>query len=400
MTTKGTIALAELAEKGADADLLREMIQYVAQRMMDMDVESLCAAFYGERSPERLNSRNGYRERLWETRAGSVDLKIPKLRRGSYFPGFLEPRRMAEKALTAVIQEAYVQGVSTRAVDNLVKAMGMSGISKSQVSRLCQEIDDKVKAFLGRPIEGDWSYLWIDATYVKVRSQGRIISVAVIVAVGVNADGRREILGMDVGPSEAEPFWTAFLRKLARRGLRGVKLVISDAHEGIKAAVAKLLHATWQRCRVHFMRNVLAHAGRQGRRVVSAFIATAFAQDAAAAAQAQWRRVADQLRAKLPKLAGFMDEAEPDVLAYMSFPAAHRAKLHSTNPLERVNGEIKRRTEVVGIFPNEDAIVRLVGAILLEQNDEWAVQRGRYMTLETIAPLSDDPIVSLPAIAS
>jgi putative transposase len=235
---------------------------------------------------------------------------------------------------------------------------------------------------------------------VKVRNNGRIVSVAVIVAVGVNAGGRREVLGMDVGPSEAETFWTDFLRKLRRRGLRGVKLVISDAHEGIKAAVAKMLNATWQRCRVHFMRNVLAHAGRSGRRVVSAFIATAFAQDDAEAARQQWRRVADQLRAKLPKLAGLMDEAEPDVLAYMSFPAPHRAKLHSTNPIERLNGEIKRRTEVVGIFPNEAAIIRLVGAILLEQNDEWAVQRARYMTLETISPLSNDPIVGLPAVAT
>jgi len=256
-----------------------------------------------------------------------------------------------------------------------------------------------VKAFLGRPIEGDWPYLWVDATYVKVRQNGRIVPVAVIVAVGVNGDGRREILGMDIGPSEAETFWTAFLRKLARRGLRGVKLVISDAHEGIKAAVSKVLNATWQRCRVHFMRNALAHAGKSGRRVVSAFIATAFAQDDAEAAKAQWRRVADQLRPTVPKLAAFLDEAEADVLAYMSFPAAHRAKLHSTNPIERVNGEIKRRTEVVGIFPNEDAIIRLVGAILLEQNDEWAVQRARYMTLETIAPLSDDRAVSLPALA-
>jgi putative transposase len=211
---------------------------------------------------------------------------------------------------------------------------------------------------------------------VKVRQNGRIVSVAVIVAVGVNSDGRREVLGMDIGPSEAETFWTAFLRKLARRGLRGVKLVVSDAHEGIKATVAKVLNASWQRCRVHFMRNALAHAGKSGRRVVSAFIATAFAQDDAAAAKTQWRRVADQLRPKLPKLATFLDEAETDVLAYMTFPPQHRTKLHSTNPIERLNGEIKRRTEVVGIFPNEDAIVRLIGAILLEQNDEWAGQRA------------------------
>ena len=375
------------------------MIGFAAQRLMELEVEGLTGAPYGE-SQDRLVQRNGYRERIWETRAGSVELRIPKLRKGSYFPGFLEPRRMAEKALAAVVQEAYVHGVSTRSVDDLVQAMGISGISKSQVSRLCTEIDEKVKTFLQRPLEGDWPYLWIDATYVKVRQNGRIVSVAVIIAVGVNNDGRREVLGMDIGPSEAETFWTAFLRKLARRGLRGVKLVISDAHEGIKAAIAKVLHATWQRCRVHFMRNVLAHAGRQGRRVVSAFIATAFAQDDAEAARAQWRRVSDQLRPKLPKLAAFLDEAEADVLAYMSFPAQHRVKLHSTNPLERVNGEIKRRTDVVGIFPNEEAITRLVGAILLEQNDEWAVQRGRYMTLETIAPLGDDPAVSFPAIAS
>jgi transposase-like protein len=257
-----------------------------------------------------------------------------------------------------------------------------------------------VKAFLDRPIEGDWPYVWVDATYVKVRQAGRIVSAAVIVAVGVNTDGRREVLGMDIGPSEAETFWTAFLRKLTRRGLRGVKLVISDAHEGIKAAVSKILTATWQRCRVHFMRNVLAHAGRNGRRVVSAFIATAFAQDDAEQARAQWRRVADQLRPKVPKLATLMDNAEPDVLAYMSFPAQHRPKLHSTNPLERLNGEIKRRTDVVGIFPNDDAIIRLVGAILLEQNDEWAVQRARYITLESIAPISDDHFVGLPNVAA
>ena len=398
--TDEMMRLQALLEKSSDAELLREMIGFTAQRLMELEVESVTGAAHGERHPDRTNHRNGYRDRIWETRAGTVELRIPKLRKGSYFPGFLEPRRMAEKALAAVVQEAYVQGVSTRSVDELVKAMGMSGISRSQVSRLCAEIDDKIAAFLDRPLEGEWPYLWLDATYVKVRQAGRVVSVAIIVAVAVNGDGRREVLGMAIGASEAETFWTEFLRSLARRGLRGVKLVVSDAHEGLKAAVARVLHASWQRCRVHFMRNVLAHAGKSGRRVVSAFIATAFAQDDAVAAKAQWRQVADQLRPKVPKLAALMDEAEPDVLAFMSFPKDHRVKIHSTNPLERVNGEIKRRTDVVGIFPNEAAITRLAGAILLEQNDEWAVQRARYMTLETIAPLRDDPLVSLPVAAA
>jgi len=304
MTTKPTMSLAELAEKGADTDLLREMIQFVAQRMMEIDAESLCAAAYGERSPDRANSRNGYRERLWETRSGSVDLKIPKLRKGSYFPGFLEP-----KALAALIQEADIEGVSTRSVDELVKAMGMSGITKSQVWRLCGEIDGRVHAFLDRPIEGDWPYLWINATYVKVREAGRIVS------------------------------------------------------------------STWQRCRVHFIRNALAHAGKGQRQMVLAMINTVFAQDTPEAAVAQWRSVADQLGGKFPKLSALMDKSEADVLSFLSFPKAHRTQIHSTNPLERLNAEVKRRTDVVGI-PNDASITRLVGALLLEQNDEGSCNAG------------------------
>lgn len=276
----------------------------------------------------------------------------------------------------------------------------MDGISKSQVSRLCGEIDERVNRFLDRLIEGDWPYIWLDATYVKVRRDHDIVSVAVIVAVGVNTDGRREVLGMTVRHSEAEPFWTEFLRLLTRRGLRRVKLVVSDAHEGLKAATTKVLGATWQRCRVHFMRSALAYAGKNQRRIVSAWAGTAFAQDDAIAARKQWREVADQARPRMPKLSKPIDDAEADVLAYMDFPAQHRVKLHSTNPLERLNSDIKRRSDVVGIFPNEHAVTRLIGALLLEQNDEWAVQHALYMSLETIAPLGDTAGVSLPPLAA
>ena len=394
---KASIALTELIEKGSQDEIVHELLSHIAERLMEFEIEQRTGAEHGERTPERSNSRNGYRDRLWETRVGSVDLRIPKLRRGSYFPAFLEPRRTAEKALAAVIQEAYIQGVSTRSVDELVRAMGMSGISKSQVSRLCGEIDERVNAFLSRPLEGDWPYLWIDATYVKVRQAGRIVSVAVIIAVAVNTDGVREIVGVAVGPSEAEPFWLKFLRDLTRRGLRGVKLVISDAHLGLKAAIAKVFTATWQRCRVHFMRNALAFANKGQRQMVLALINTAMAQETTDAAHEQWHVVADHFRTKLPKLAAMLDEAENDVLAFMDFPRAHRKQIASTNQLERLNAEIKRRTDVVGIFPNDAAIVRLVGALLLEQNDEWQLQR-RYLSLEGLGAVSDNQNQRLSAV--
>src|SRR3977135_3568118 len=393
--TDDKIAFRTLLEKGSDTTFLREMIGFAAQRLMELESEALCGAGHGERRAERRHPGNGYRDLDWEPGAGTVELRIPKLRRGSYFPAFLEPRRLAEKALTAVVQEAYVQGISTRSGDDLVRA-----ISESRVRRLWGEIDECVQTFLSRPIEGEWPYVWLDATYVKARRDRHIVSVAVIVAVGVNTDGRREVLGMTVGHSEAEPFWVEFLRSLARRGLRGAKLVISDAHEGLKAAIGKVLGAAWARCRGHFMRNALAYAGKTQRRIVSAWVGTAFAQDDAAAARKQWREVADQARPRVPKLAALMDEAEADVLAYMGFPPQHRTKLHSTNPLERLNGEIKRRSEVVGVFPNEAAVIRLIGALLLEQNDEWAVQRARYMSLETITPLIEGHLVTLPTVAA
>jgi transposase-like protein len=394
--TDDRMALLELLRNGGGGDFVKDLAESVLQRLMEFEVEGRIGAGRYDRSDERSTWRNGYRERDLETRLGTLELKIPKLRRGSYFPAFLEPRKTAERALVAVIQEAWIQGVSTRKVDELVQAMGMSGISKSQVSKLCGEIDERVTAFLTRRIEGEWPYLWLDATYLKVRDGGRIVSVAAIIATGVNRDGRREILGLGLGPSEAATFWLGFLRTLQQRGLAGVKLVISDAHEGLKAAIAQVFRASWQRCRVHFMRNALAHVPKGQHSMVAAAIRTAFAQETPAAASTAWSHVADQLRPRFAKLATLMDEAEADVLAYKAFPAPHWAKLHSTNPLERLNKEVKRRADVVGIFPNEASITRLVGAILLEQNDEWQLQH-RYMTLETITGLADDITVSLPA---
>jgi transposase-like protein len=393
------MALLELIEKGADADLVRELLAFASERLMAAEVDQLTGAAAGVRSPDRINHRNGYRERGWETRVGRIELAIPKLRKGSYFPAFLEPRRTAEKALTAVIQEAYVHGVSTRSVDDLVKALGGTGVSKSQVSRLCAEIDERVNAFLSRPIEGSWPYLWIDATYLKSRKGGRIVSVAVIVAVAVNTDGRREVLGVATGPSEAEVFWAEFLRSLADRGLRGVKLVIADDHKGLRAAARRVFHAGLQRCRVHWARSLLAHVGAKQRAAVAAMIRTIFTQETKAEAFAQWDKVADALRDKHDKLGALMDAAREDVLTYMDYPKEHWAQIASTNPLERLNKEIKRRADVVGIFPNDEAIVRLVGALMLEQSDEWAVSR-RYFSLESLASLADTDALKLPAVAA
>ena len=395
--TKTTMPLSELLEKHDEGDFLRTVAEAVLQLIMETDVEGVIGAGRHERAEGRVTYRNGYRDRPLDTRLGTLNLRVPKLRQGSYFPGFLEPRRTSEKALVAVIQEAWIGGVSTRRVDELVQAMGLSGISKSTVSKLCKDIDDRVGEFLNRPLSGDWPYLWLDATYLKVRQGGRIVSIAAIIAVAVNTDGRREIIGLGTGPSEAETFWTEFLRGLKARGLDGVKLVISDAHTGLKAAIVRVFDATWQRCRVHWMRNALAHVPRTQHTVVAAAIRQAFGQPDRAQAGETWRHVADQVRTRWPKLGALMEEAEHDVLAYMSFPAQHRTKLHSTNPIERLNKKVKRRADVVGIFPNEASITRLIGAVLLEQNDEWQTQ-NRYMMVDAFARIDHaepDPILSI-----
>jgi putative transposase len=385
--TEDRLPLAELLQKAGEGDFLRSVAEAVLQLLMEADAEGLIGAGRHERSSERLNYRNGYRDRTLDTRLGSLQLRIPKLRQGSYFPAFLEPRKVSERALVAVIQEAWIGGVSTRRVDDLVQAMGLSGIGKSTVSKLCKDIDERVNGFLDRPLEGEWPYLWLDATYLKVREGGRIVPVAAIIAVAVSTEGKREIVGLGLGPSEAETFWSAFLKGLLKRGLRGVKLVISDAHEGLKHAIGKVLSATWQRCRVHWMRNALAHVPKGQHTMVAAALRQAFLQPDQDAARQAWRQLADQLRPRSPKLAGLMDDSEHDVLAYMSFTVQHRVKLHSTNPLERLNKEVKRRADVVGIFPNEASIIRLIGAVLLEANDEWQLQH-RYMQLEAMAELT------------
>lgn len=371
-------------------DHVREILAQALGQIMDAEVAALCGAGYGERSPERLNSRNGYRERPFDTRAGTMDLSIPKLRQGAYLPSFLEPRRRIEKALWGVVMEAYVQGVSTRSVDDLVQALGASGISKSTVSRICQEIDETVSEFLSRPLEGNFPYVWLDATYVKVRQGGRIVDRAVVVAIGLSDSGRREVLGLAVGHSETEAFWTEFSRSLLDRGLRGVLLVISDDHAGLRGAIRRCMGTSWQRCRVHFMRNLLAHCRKEQKGFVKALVATAFQQSDAQAAAKQWDAVRDQLASVAPDVSRLMGEAKEDVLAHMHQPQRLWPLLASTNGLERLNAEIKRRTNVVQIFPNDPAVIRLVGAVLLEQHDEWQVIRKQVSQRAMGRPSTQD----------
>jgi putative transposase len=372
-----------LGQQGGE-DFLRSLAERVLEQLMDFEVANQSQAGRHERTEERQTYRNGYRERPPAHAAGALDLKVPKRRQGSYFPSFLEPRRLTEQALTAVIQAAWIGGVSTRKVDDLVRALGMTGLSKSQVSALCRDIDARVESFLTRPLEGDWPYLWLDATCLKVRRGGCVVSVAAILAMGVDAEGRREILGVGLGDSEAQGFWTEFLRSLRRRGLAGVRLVISDAHEGLKAAIEQVFSASGQRCRVHFLRHLLACVPKASQSRVGTLVRHVFVQPEAENAQKAWRQVADQLRPRFPKVAELRDGAEADGLAHLNFPTAHHQKIHSANSLERLNKEVKRRANVVGIFPNEASLRRLIGAVLMGQNEEWRLQH-RYLPQHTMA---------------
>jgi transposase-like protein len=391
MTDPLSIGLSRLlrkAELDGDVDFLREGVRVFSQALMELEVTAHLGAERHARTPERTGQRNGYRERRWDTRVGTIDLQVPRVRDGSYFPALLEPRRRVEQALVAVVQEAYVHGVSTRRVDALIQALGITGISKSEVSRLCEALDAEVERFRTRPLVGPYPYVWLDATYLKVRQDHRIVAMAVVIAIGVNADGHREVLGLDVGPSEEEAFWQQFLRGLVERGVSGVRLVASDAHAGLKRALTTVLQgASWQRCRVHFVRNALALVPKGAQQLVAATIRTVFAQPDATSAREQWRRVADGFRDRFSRLAALMDDAETDVLAYLAFPSAHWRQIWSNNPLERLNKEVKRRSDVVGIFPNDAAVIRLVGMILAEQHDEWQVSRC-YFSAESLTALT------------
>jgi len=381
-----SMSLDELVRKlmGDDhADVLRETLAWFVGELMEAEVAGQIGAGLNEKSPERTTHRNGYRERGWQTRAGEITLAIPRLRSGSYFPSFLEPRSRSEKALVAVIQEAYVNGVSTRKVDRLVTQLGLAGMSRSAVSRLCSGLDEQVRCFRERPLEGQYPYLWLDAKVERVREPGGVRHKALVVAYGVHETGRREVIGIDVGEAETEAFWREFLRSLRSRGLAGVELCVSDAHEGLKGAIAKVLGCPWQRCTVHFLRDMLGHCSKAQQPMIATAIRQVFAAESADEARERLGGVAAVLEETAPKVARLLSEAEEELLAFMSFPAEHWTKLRSTNPLERVNREIGRRSDVVGIYPNDAALLRLAGSLLIEQNDEWLVGR-RYLSEESL----------------
>lgn len=385
-------ALLEYLRKvgmGLQPDFLREAIRVMSDLLMELEVSQQIGAERYERSAKRTTQRNGYRERTWETRVGEIDLHIPKLRQGSYYPSLLEPRRRAEQALLAVIQQAYIEGMSVRRVDDLLKALGLTGIDKSAVSRICQQLDGVVEQFRHRPLQASYPYLWLDALYLKVRQNHRIVSAAVVIAIGVKDSGEREVVGFAVGASEEQAFWLEFLRSLVARGLHGIQLVISDAHEGLKAALGQgFSGATWQRCRVHCLRNLLAHVPQGDKAMVAAAVRTIFAQPNRQAAGQQLQEVVHALEGRWSGAARTLLEAEEDVLAYMAFPQEHWTRIYSTNVLERLNKEVKRRTDVVGVFPDVPSVIRLVGAVLLEIDDEWQIER-RYFSLESMQKLKE-----------
>jgi putative transposase len=388
MADRPRMTAAQLVDKllaSEHADVLRESIAWLVAELMDAEVATLVGAELGERAPDRRTTqRNGYRPRTWDTRVGQLELAIPKLRSGSYFPSFLEPRRRAEQALVAVVQEAYVNGVSTRKVDRLVAHLGLQNMTKDQVSRLCRGLDEQVRVFRERLLEGVYPYLWLDAKVERVREPGGVRHKALVIAYGVHHSGRREVIGLDVGEAETESFWREFLRGLRARGLDGVRLCVSDAHAGLKAAIAQVLGCAWQRCTVHFLRDMLGHVTRAQQPLVSGAIRGIFTATTHAEARQRLGQVADQLRPHAAKVAVLLEDAEADLLAFYAFPAEHWSKLRSTNPLERVNREVGRRSDVVGIFPNDAALLRLAGMLLLEQNDEWLVGR-RYLSEASMA---------------
>src|SRR5215218_6631706 len=369
-------------------DFLRESLAWVVQQLMEAEVSELVGAGRGERAPEeRLTHRNGYRARSWSTRAGEIELAIPKIRRGSYFPSFLEPRRRSEQALVSVVQEAYVAGVSTRKVDQVVESLGLR-ISKSEVSRICAGLDEQVDAFRDRPLEGSYPYLWLDAKEEKVRDGGRVVRKCLVLAYGVHESGYREVIALDVGEAETEAFWRSFLRSLIERGLTGVQLVVSDAHAGLKKAISQVLGCPWQRCSVHFLREALGHARREQQPMLAALLRPLSTADSGEQARELVGDALERLRKPLPKITELLAEAEEDLLAFYALPVDHWPKLCSTNPLERVNREIGRRTDVVGIFPNDRSLIRLAASVVFEQNDEWLVGR-RYLSNHSLEAVLD-----------